>query len=195
MNISQIDLHEWELIRHTKDKSARVYLHDDKYVKLWSVDHLDPYTTQTGLTFKFHGFSEMTSNVVGMLNPTVCPAFIETVYDENGCCGYITQAGTPASNVVKMFRFVDTMIEYFFSIGYLMRDVAQYNIIEVDGKLSIIDVDQPPIRISDYQNLLPIEREVWYRLLVDESTGNDTPDPVTRYYMARVKRELLKWAY
>lgn len=195
MDIGQIEWSDWEIIQSTACKQSNVYTNGELYIKCWPIDHLDPYTTQDGLTFTFRGFDEMQSVSTGMVNTTTCPAFIDNIYDNGICCGYITKARAPV-NATAAFRFIDVLIDDFTASGYLLRVVTRHNIICVNGQLSIIDIDQPPVSIDGFRSLSPNEQIVWYRLLANGSTSShDTTDPIANYYNTKVKNVVAKWAY
>lgn len=192
MKLSDVEIESWSIVPYTEDKPNKVYYNNGVYAKVWGIDHIDPYTTQDGLTFTFHGFSRIQTVALGLINDTTCPAFIDTLYTNDGvCCGYLTAAGTTESVSAKTFRFIDQVVNLSIGVGYLLRDVTSHNIVYNDGVPSLIDIDQPPININEFAKLAPMERIVWERLLANGTTFTNTiMDPVCQYYLTKIKQVL-----
>ncbi len=165
MRLESIDFNKLEAI--TKQNAwgsgnpyrERLHYRDERYwYKLWDPKYIQSLPVAIGETYfrrsfrnnSLHGFD------VGLFDATNTPAFVDFIYDNReNLRGYIVGVGHPPSTIDPTFilNFACRCI----SAGWVYSDFCFNNIIECDGKLSIIDFDS---HLSSLEKLsIKFERE------------------------------------
>jgi len=156
LNLSNIEV---------RSDNVSMYKVDDVYYKIWT-QRSDSFYIINGLDFIWQGCQTMSPLTVGLINQQSCPAFIETLHNESGeCIGYTTIKGNPICKSHSMYlKFIDTLVDISVDTGYGFIDVGDYNVIELNGVLSLIDIDFAPVKLDFNKQLSNIELNQWYNM-------------------------------
>jgi len=130
------------------------------YVKLSSA-----YYTLEGLDLVWQGTEQMAIEKVGLLSTDIIPAFYKFIYHNDQCCGYAMHRGTLIENTnysdVDYIKFLKLLVDKSIQCGWAIPSVGKHNIIEYNGKLSLIDLDFNPIRLNHNRSLSNFEIQIW----------------------------------
>lgn len=144
-----------------------VFYKDNIYYKIWGFGPIGPFVTFDGLDAIWHGNHTLASLKVGLLTGETCHAFKDTLHDTDGnCIGYSMHAGKIIDKFDPRYKtFINKLVEVSIETGYLYKDIAPYNIIDFNNKLSIIDVGFTPMKIHHNKKLSPNEWKVWIYMI------------------------------
>ena len=143
VQLSELDLKN-DRIEKTRDKLDRVVdgenhgraVYFDGENKLWyKVFHKDYIRRQNFITALEAGFYDK-----------LAPALIGLIYESDGIVGYVTKDGKRLSSEALNFKvipedFLTLLKEIIKDTNLFYYDLVPLNIIKVDGKLSLIDLE------------------------------------------------------
>jgi hypothetical protein len=112
----------------------KLIIHGNKYQALTSSD-------------SFH----IATVAVGLVNKSICPALVDVIIDDTNICrGYVTLKGQIVNaNEAISDAYIKRVFLSTISSGYVFSDFKAQNIINVNGELSVIDLDSPPSLLSN----------------------------------------------
>jgi len=142
---------------------STVYKKDNRYYKIWRF-HNPGFYTMEGLNIIWQGCHTISSISVGLINSETCPAFIETLHNEVGdCIGYCLEEGKKIESLDPRYpKFIERLVDISIEKGYGIDDCNVKNIVDIRGKLSIIDINFPPIKLNHAVNFSSSELDFWY---------------------------------
>jgi hypothetical protein len=84
----------------------------------------------------------------GLYDESVCPAFVDHIYDGSSLVGYITRRGIPLPTQEEESTAFNDFVKVFFQrslhSGLVHRDLKLRNVVRLnDGRLSLIDLECP----------------------------------------------------
>lgn len=130
------------------------------YVKLSSA-----YYTLEGLDLVWQGTKQMAIEKVGLLSTDIVPAFYKFIYHNDQCCGYVMHRGVLIENTnysdIDYIKFLKLLVDKSIQCGWAIPSVGKHNIIEYNGKLSLIDLDFNPISLTHNRLLNNFEIQIW----------------------------------
>ncbi len=130
--------------------SERVFYRDDRFIyKLWSSAYIVKDLVIDGGQYIKHSYARKYSGIaaidLGFINPRTCSAFVDTIWSDETysvCTGYITKIGVPLIDGSQISEdFFGEICDCSLDSGYFHSDFKPENIIEIDGQLSLIDLD------------------------------------------------------
>lgn len=132
------------------------YIDDNYFYKIWSkkyISHLLYIYGDKYITYNFQKKEHYIASIdCGLINPETCPAFVDIILDKDGVCrGYILKKGEVLkSNEEIDAQFIDTVFKYTLMSGYAFTDFVYHNIVIIENKLSLIDLDTPPTLLKNF---------------------------------------------
>ncbi len=167
--ITPQEISDLPLIKRRGD--CYLYKQHGVYYKIWNYKNSSFYMVD-GLDRLWQGNRSMSSIDYGLIDTVTCSALIETLHSEDGSCtGYTMREGRVIDDSHPQFlEFVEVLVNRSIEVGYGMFDIHAGNIIELDGKLSLIDVDFHPIKLDPLKKFTDSELKCWYRTFGDDLT-------------------------
>ena len=135
-------------------ETARTLWRLDRYVvKLWLPRYESHKLVVADGNFVLHDFFHPLMGIacldIGLVCSDTAPGFVDTVEDEAGSCiGYLTVAGERIDALPQ--DFVERVWRATLSTGYAHTDLCANNAVEVDGQVTLIDLDTPPTLLSHF---------------------------------------------
>jgi len=163
INVSQLTFKQ---VHTTNNDNYKVKIYSDEFYfyKIWGKYTPLTYFIQNGLDYIWMGKDKLPSVKMGMINDELCPALVDFIYDGYICVGYKTHKGIhPAVDLPfnEYLAFVDKLVDTSEKTGYGYVDIHQYNMIILNGKLSLIDLNFMPIKLNHGKQLNNIEKDAW----------------------------------
>ena len=164
-----------------------IFLKNDIYYKFWG-NWSNAYYVVNGLDVNFQGCSTISALSVGLLTNYTSGALKSLIRNEDGLCiGYSSFAGNTITTAHKLYdEFIDNLVDHSIKCKYAFVDTHVGNIIERNGKLSLIDVDFAPVSLDHDKKFTELEYQVWTQMI---HTGKDTD------YFNRLKERYLDLGY
>lgn len=132
---------------------AGFFCDDHLVYKVWGASHLTHRITIGNGENIIHDFSDSSSGIasldLGLITQHNCPALVDTIWDGDGHCrGYVTKRGRDVSRQDIPDSFIISLCEHFVDRGYALNDICEANVIILNGRPSLIDLDSPPSCLS-----------------------------------------------
>lgn len=174
MDINSVDITQLTVIeRQIHDVKNYVYSDDLKFYKLLAPYGLYnrtslAYYTMVGLDFIWQGDHALAADSCGLITKDDIPAFDEFIYDQGVCVGYTTLRGVPLNDLpmteslnLKYLKYITKLVNRSIATGWAYVSLNLNNIVMIDGKLSLIDLDFSPIKLSHNRLLNSREQLIW----------------------------------
>jgi hypothetical protein len=178
MGIKIIKSNEMKLLgegisRFNESPTCKIFLKDGIYYKFWCKPTFAFYILN-GLSLEWQNPFTIAPLTHGLLTEDTCCAFKDILQDENGICiGYSTIEGTHIDKDDPRYEtFIDKLVDTSIKTGYGFADANHWNVVDIQGKLSLIDLDFPPIKLNHGLTFSKAERRLWYELL-DDNYNNE----------------------
>lgn len=132
----------------------RQFLCDDHFVyKVWGATHLTHKIVISSGKDYIHTFRDSSAGIssldLGLISTDNCPALFDVIWDSSANCrGYVTRRGTSVTRQDIPDDFIRKLCDGFVQRGFALNDICEDNMIMIDGKISLIDLDSPPSCLS-----------------------------------------------
>ena len=178
MGIKIIKSNEIEMLgeptyRWLKTPKSKIFLKGGIYYKIYCKPTLSFYIVN-GLNMEWQNHSTLAAVTVGLINEDTCCAFKDILQNENGICiGYTTVEGIPIEETHPQYdSFIDKLVEVSIKTGYGFDDANPWNIVDVQGKLSLIDLDFHPIKLDHGVKFSRDEQYRWEEIMECSHSGS-----------------------
>lgn len=132
----------------------KFYRRDGLFYKVWGAKyHVADYVLVDG-KFVRHQYADPQSGVaaidVGLIDAETCPGLVDLLRDGQGRCrGYVMREGVPPRDFDAVEpAFVELMCRRALETGYASTDFCPKNMVRIEGRLSLIDIDTVPTRLD-----------------------------------------------
>jgi hypothetical protein len=159
--------------RYSPIPKSKIFLKDGIYYKFWCKP-TSAFYILNGLNMEWQSHTTITPLSFGLLTEDTCCAFKDIIQNENGICiGYTTIEGTHISKTDARYEsFVDKLVDVSIKTGYGFADANHWNIVDIQGNLSLIDLDFPPIKLNHGLKFSTEEQYLWEEM-VDSHNNSD----------------------
>lgn len=137
------------------DLLRKFYRGKGLFYKIWGERYFVNDYAIDGDRYVKHVYRNPTSGLAlidaGLVTKDTCSALIDLIWDSSDRCrGYVMLEGSPVDTADKSYeRFVEYFCELSLSTGFLHSDFAPKNLISVNGRPNLIDLDTVPSRIEN----------------------------------------------
>lgn len=123
---------------------------DPKYIQALPIAIGERFLRRSSQNNTLPGFD------LGVFNEDVASAFVDFIIDDNeNLCGYVTKRGEPPSVIAH--SFAQMFAERCINAGWIYSDFCHNNMIDINGKISLIDFDSHFTKLADLS--IPFEKE------------------------------------
>jgi hypothetical protein len=121
-----------------------------------------------GLDIVWQGDNALAADTCGLITKDIIPAFDEFIYDQGTCVGYTTLRGVPLTKLhmteslnLQYLKYITKLVNHSITTGWAFVSLNPSNIVMIDGRLSLIDLDFSPIKLHHNKTLTPREFSIW----------------------------------
>jgi len=130
------------------------YRADGLVYKIWGELYNAKDYIVDGDSYQLHQYRSTDSGTalidIGFISQSTCPALVDLIWDkEKRCRGYITREGRPLVSMSEIDpEFLREVCATSRRTGYFHTDLCPKNLISIDGRTSLIDLDTVPSLIG-----------------------------------------------
>jgi len=140
--------------RENADLDRKFYRGRGLFYKVWGARyHVADYVLVDG-AFVRHAYARPSAGIasidVGLIDADTCSALVDLLWDGEGRCrGYVMREGVQPRSFEEVDpSFVELMCRRALETGYGSTDFCPKNLVLIDSRPSLIDIDTVPTRLD-----------------------------------------------